>query len=269
MGYGPCINSKCTMKKTAIMVMLLFIGLSIGATDVAGVSEKRSSLEISRPMATAIAAGDVDALKTLLKSNPSAVKIRDRNKRTPLHYCAERPVIVAADTKPHIDGDQRNWLANSKVMAEVLIAHKADVNAKDIFHRTPLHYSASSGNIEVAKVLLANKADVNAKDRFYSSTALHLAALNGNIFMAKLLIENGAEVNAKDKFGTPLTTAVGHRDMVELLLNSKADVQMKNGDGFAPIHLAGDRETAQLLLDHGQSLTQRVTRAEHPYTRLP
>jgi ankyrin repeat protein len=257
------------MKKTGFMVMLLFMGLSIGATDIAAVTETRSAMETSRAMATAIAAGDVDALNKILKSNPSAVKIRDRDNRTPLHYCAERPIIIAADQKPHIDGDYRNWLANSKVMAEALIAYKADVNANDVFHHTPLHNAASSGNIEVAKVLLANKADVNAKDRFYSSTALHLAALNGNIFMAKLLIENGAEVNAKDKFGTPLTTAVGHRDMVELLLNSKADVQMKNGDGFAPIHLAGDRETAQLLLDHGQSLTQRVTRAEHPYTRLP
>jgi ankyrin repeat protein len=242
------------MKKTAFMVMLLFIGLTIGATDVAGVSEKRSALEISRAIATAISAGDVDALNKILNNNPSAVKIRDRDKKTPLHYCAERPTIISADQKKHVDGDYRNWLANSKVMAEVLIAHKADVNAKDIFHRTPLHYAASSGNIEVAKVLLANKADVNAK-ALYSSTALHTVAWNGNTAFARLLIENGANVNAVDRFGTPLIAAIeDHRDMVELLLNNKAGVQIKNRDGFAPIHLAGNKDIAQLLVSHGAKI---------------
>jgi ankyrin repeat protein len=254
MGHGLCLSSKHAMKKTGFMVMLLFIGLSIGATDIAAVTEKRSAMETSWAMATAIAAGDVDALNKILKSNPSAVKIRDRDNRTPLHYCAERPIIISADQKPHIDGDYRHWLANSKVMAEVLIAHKADVNAKDVSHRTPLHYAASSGNLEVAKVLLANKADVNAKG-FYSSTALHTVAWNGNIAFARLLIENGANVNAVDKFGTPLIAAIeDHRDMVELLLNNKADVQMKNGDGFAPIHLAGSKDIAQLLFSHGAKL---------------
>jgi ankyrin repeat protein len=130
----------------------------------------------------------------------------------------------------------------------------AGVNARDVFSRTPFHFAAITGNIEVAKVLLANKADVNATDK-YSRTALHSAAFNGRTAFAKLLIQNGAKVNARDKYGTPLTAAVEkHRDMVELLLNNKADVQMKNGEGFAPIHLAGDKEIAQLLLAHGAKL---------------
>ena len=242
------------MKKTAFMVMLLFMELSIVARDVAAVSEKPSALEISRAVATAIAAGDIDALKTILKSNPSAAKIRDRAKRTPLHYCAEKPVIISATPNPHIDGDHRNWLANSKVMAEVLIAHRADVNARDDYNRTPLHYTANSGNMEVAKVLLENKADIDAKG-IHSSTALHIVAWNGNTAFARLLLEKGANVNGRDKFGTPLIAAVeDHRDMVELLLNNKADVQMKSRDGFAPIHLAGNKDIAQLLSDHGAEL---------------
>jgi ankyrin repeat protein len=255
MGQGPFFNSKCAIINTALMFMLLSLGLSIGATNVAAVSEKPSALEISRAVATTIAAGDVDAFKALLKSNPSAVNIRDLDKRTPLHYCAERPVIISADGNPHPDLDYRNWLANSKVMAGVLVAHRADVNAGDVYHQTPLHYAARSGNMEVARVLLANKADVNAKDRFYSSTALHIVAWNGNTAFARLLLENGAKVNAMDKSGTPLIAAIeDHRDMVELLLNSRADVQIKNPDGFAPIHLAGNKDIAQLLFSHGAIL---------------
>ena len=139
-------------------------------------------------------------------------------------------------------------------MAELLISYGANVNDKDAFSRTPLHVTASSGNLEVAKVLLENKAYVNAKD-MYNSTALHSVASNSNTAFARYLIEKGADVNARDRFGTPLTAAVeDHRDMVKLLLNNKANVHMKNKDGFAPIHIAGNKDIAQLLFAHGANL---------------
>jgi ankyrin repeat protein len=250
MGHGACFNLKRAMKKTATMAMLLFIGLSIGATPV------QVAANIT-DVARAIATGDINALKTILKLSPAVVKARDDDGRTPLHYCGERPHLYmkwAGKKARSFEQDNEKWLANGKAMAELLLSYGADVNATDVFSRTPLHYASSTGNIEVAKVLLANRADVNAKDRSYSSTALHLSALSGNTSMAKLLIENGADVNAKDKFGTPLTTAFGNRDMVALLLNNKADVEMKDEDGFAPLHLAEDKETAQLLLAHGAKL---------------
>jgi len=235
---------------------LMFLGMSIWATQVQAAAKMPSVQGVAR----AIATGDINALKTMLKRSAAVVKTRDYDGRTPLHYCGERPQIPNLYTRwagkkaRSFEQDYEKWLASSKGMAELLLSYGADVNATDVFFRTPLHYAASTGNIEVAKVLLANRADVNAKDRFYSSTALHLAALSGNTSMAKLLIENGAEVNAKDKFGTPLTTAVGHRDMVALLLNNKADVQMKDGDGFAPLHHVENKEIAQLLLAHGAKL---------------
>jgi ankyrin repeat protein len=211
-------------------------------------------------VAQAIATGDIDTLRTILQSTPTAVQARDSDGRTPLHYCGEKPVIrglyMRQVGKParNWEQDHKNWLANSKDTADLLLSYGAGVNARDVFSRTPLYFAAITGNIEVAKVLLANKADVNATDK-YSRTALHSAAFNGRTAFAKLLIQNGAKVNARDKYGTPLTAAVEkHRDMVELLLNNKADVQMKNGEGFAPIHLAGDKEIAQLLLAHGAKL---------------
>ena len=249
-------KSKCAMKKTVNMIILMSIVISIWVAHVEAASEKQTALLRSLQIAKVIASGDVNGLKTILKGNPADAKIRDKDKRTPLHYCAEKPLIVQMDkNSAQVDRDHRNWLANNTIMAELLIAYKADVNAQDVFYRTPLHYAANSGNIEVAKVLLANKADVNAKDRFYSSTALHMVASNGNTAFARLLIENGAKLNAEDKFGTPLIGAVeNHKDMVELLLNNKADVHIKSRDGFAPIHLAGNKEIAQILFTHGAKL---------------
>jgi hypothetical protein len=57
----------------------------------------------------------------------------------------------------------------------------------------------------MAKLLLANKADVNAKnDR--GETPLHLAAKEHRKDVAELLLAKGAEVNAKDNEGyTPFS----------------------------------------------------------------
>jgi len=233
---------------------VLALGISIGEASA------QATENMPKGVTLAIATGDIHALKTILQSTPSAVKARDIDERTPLHYCGEKPLIrglytrkVGAQAK-NWEQDHKNWLANSSDMAELLLSHGAAVNARDAFSRTPLHFAAITGNFEVAKVLLANKADVNAKDK-YSRTALHSAAFNGRTTFAKLLIQNEANVNAMDQYGTPLTAAVEqHRDTVELLLDNKADVHIKNSDGFAPIHLAGDKETAQLLFAHGAKL---------------
>ena len=64
-----------------------------------------------------------------------------------------------------------------------------------------IHDAATNGNIEVVKQHFANGADVNAKDK-YGRTPLHYAV---DREIAELLIANGANVNAKDGDGeTPL-----------------------------------------------------------------
>ena len=217
------------IRKPATLLILLAFGISIWTSCVEVGSENQAPQIVE-----AISIGDVDALRTILKNTPSAVKTRDQDKKTFLHLCGAHPVLSRVyvnrtiKESRNVEQDYKNWQANSKVMAELLISYGANVNAKDAFSRTPLHVTASSGNLEVAKVLLENKADVNAKD-MYNSTALHSVASNGNTAFARYLIEKGADVNARDRFGTPLTAAVeDHRDMVKLLLNNKANVHMKN-----------------------------------------
>jgi ankyrin repeat protein len=61
-----------------------------------------------------------------------------------------------------------------KDVAELLLANKAEVNAKDGEGRTPLFAAVRRGGKDVAELLLANKAEVNAKDND-GRTPLHLA----------------------------------------------------------------------------------------------
>jgi ankyrin repeat protein len=68
-------------------------------------------------------------------------------------------------------------------------------------------------------LLLANKAEVNAKNNL-GSTPLHCAASLGHKDVAELLLANKAEVNVKENNGdTPLQAAeaFGHKEIVELL----------------------------------------------------
>ena len=47
---------------------------------------------------------------------------------------------------------------NSIDLVKIFMKHKADINAKDMFERTPLYYAARSGYHEVFRFLLLNKA---------------------------------------------------------------------------------------------------------------
>ena len=83
-----------------------------------------------------------------------------------------------------------------------IIAQGADINVKDEYDRTPLHYHAQVNNVERVALLLERGADIEAQDK-YKNTPLHFAEYNAEA--AQLLIEKGADVKAKDDRGnTPL-----------------------------------------------------------------
>jgi ankyrin repeat protein len=71
----------------------------------------------------------------------------------------------------------------------------------------PLHSACAISNYEIAELLIKHGADVNAKQT-QGVTPLHSAAHNGQPALAKLLIENGADLNARmDNGQTPALMA--------------------------------------------------------------
>ena len=73
-----------------------------------------------------------------------------------------------------------------------MLSHGADVNAKDKFGLTPLHWATLHDNEVSADVLLAHGADVNAKDD-RGFTPLHLATMKGHKDMAEFLRQCGGQ----------------------------------------------------------------------------
>ncbi len=76
-----------------------------------------------------------------------------------------------------------------------LIAHGADVNARNETGNTALMRAVYGNFTEGAKLLIEKGADVTIANSD-GTTALHEAASQGNIEMMKLLLEKGADINA-------------------------------------------------------------------------
>ena len=66
----------------------------------------------------------------------------------------------------------------------------------DIQSQTVLHVACKSASLEIVDLLVKHKADMNANDED-GFTPLHLAAMYGNIQVVKKLVENNADVNLK------------------------------------------------------------------------
>ena len=86
-------------------------------------------------------------------------------------------------------------------ICRLLIDKGAQVDAKSIVGRTPLHFAADEGHIEIVRLFCDRGADVEARsDGGYRP--LHLAAIHGHISIVKELIEErNAEINARNGDG--------------------------------------------------------------------
>jgi ankyrin repeat protein len=137
--------------------------------DVAEFLRQHGGNEFVHKVDDAARAGDLEKVKTLLKSDPGLVFSKGDDGGTPLNYAA---------------------YGGHKDVAEFLLATKANVNAVNYSVMTPLHSAAMNGNKDMTELLLANKADVNARDSS-NETPLHLAVIKEHKDVADLLRQHG------------------------------------------------------------------------------
>ncbi len=165
---------------------------------------------------------------------------------------------------------ERNW-----TLVKELIEKGADLQAKNNYGWTVLHYAAENGHLDTVKWLVEKGADVNAKTDG-GSTVLSLtsntevkqwlrehgainnddmltAAENGNWTLVKKLIEQGADLQAKNNNGwTVLHYAAwnGHLDTVKWLVEKGADLQAKDNHGWTALSVTSSNEVKQWLREH-------------------
>ncbi|KAF8645847.1 hypothetical protein AX16_007505 [Volvariella volvacea WC 439] len=114
------------------------------------------------------------------------------------------------------------------------------VNVPDADERTPLHWAASSGSVDIARFLIDQKADVDRVDGS-GWTALHIAASAGHEQVVQELVGAGADVNKKNEKGlTPLHYAASKSriEIGKLLIARGADVNARDKANQVPLHRA-------------------------------
>jgi len=102
---------------------------------------------------------------------------------------------------------------------------------------SPMRCAVQAHNLPLLQLLLAQRADVNAKDH-RGVGALHMAVFDGKVECIKLLLDAQADPNIRDRHGqTPLFFAPT-RAACELLLARRAEVAVRNAKKQSPLHLA-------------------------------
>ena len=212
------------------------------------ISMQQVSTEESDPDAevavAAVRGGDLAALAGVLAARPDLahVPVPGYRGRTLLHIATDWP----------------GYLPHGPEVVLVLIERGADPN-----HRggngedgeTPLHWAASSDDVDVAEALLDGGADAEAPGGSIG-TPLDNAIGYGCWHVAQLLAARGVRI---DKLWH--AAALGRLDLIETLLASGQDKEQIS-QAFWHACAASQRRAAERLLEAGADLSWRPDYAE-------
>lgn len=176
-----------------------------------------------------------------------------------LEFGARTDVVKGDSLPPLHRAIERDHLS----VAEALIQHGADIEARDRSGRGLISYAANRGRNKHLMLLLHSGASVNALDSNGQSVLHHLASDTREPFKwndETISILLGADINLdlKDKSGRTVlhwTAVTGKLSLARLLLSkSSATVSVLAHRGKTALHLAAERghsDIVSLLLDHG------------------
>jgi ankyrin repeat protein len=190
----------------------------------------------------AVQTGNLDALRQLLNEIPGlAAKRAIDNKggsRTTLHVVTDWP----------------GYFPNGPVIVKMLIDAGADPNAPatgGTFSETPLHWAASSDDVEVAAALIAGGADIEVLGgSIAGGTPMDNAVGYGCWNVARLLVQRGARV---DKLWH--AAALGMMSRVEELMASDPSPTSDDiNEAFWQACHGGQRRVAEYLLSRGADI---------------
>ena len=193
----------------------------------------------------AVHSGDVDLVRRLLAENPDLARARfgaiERGTRTPLHFVTDWP----------------GYFPSGPSIVKLLIDAGADPNALTTGRgsdspgpgsETPLHWAASSDDVDVARALIDGGADLETPDGSIG-TPLDNAVGYACWHVARLLVMRGARVDKVWHAG-----ALGMLDRLDELLVPDLDLP-RISQGFWHACAAGQRRAAERLLGAGADLS--------------
>lgn len=184
-------------------------------------------------MVDAIRTGDTRRLSDLLRADPALVKVRPDGARTMLHIATDWP------------GHFPNVASTIHLLSEAGADPDAPFNGAHC--ETPLHWAASSGDLDALTALLDAGASIESPGSVIGGgTPLAGAVAFAQWSAARCLVERGAKSNLWQ------AAALGLHGEVERLLPAAAPDTVTNAFWCA-CH-GGQRGTAEMLLAAGADL---------------
>ena len=208
--------------------------------------EIRRHEPLGRAAVNAIHQGNVDALKQLLNQHSGLVSARIGGETGTCHADKMGRTLL------HVATDWPGHFPNAPATVALLIHAGADVNARFIgpHTETPLHWAASSDDIDVIDVLLDNGADIETPGSVIGGgTPLADAVAFGQWNAARRLIERGAQSTLWQ------SAALGLMDRVTRAFdgNTAPSAQDNTTACWCACH-GGQRPSAEYLLERGAEI---------------
>jgi ankyrin repeat protein len=200
---------------------------------------------LGRATIDAIHRGDLDALKRLLDENPGLAHARVEGDPDTCHADKMSRTLL------HVATDWPGHFPNAAATVALLIDAGADVNARFVgpHTETPLHWAASSDDIEVLDVLLDRGADIEAPGAVIGgSTPLADAVAFGQWTAARRLVERGAQTTLWQ------AAALGLMDRMQPYFGGASPAADEITKAFWCACHGGQRASAGYLLDRGADI---------------
>ncbi|KAK2705438.1 hypothetical protein QYM36_015726 [Artemia franciscana] len=238
--YSPDINNPSNRESLKIAVLCKFKEV-VEALVEYGFGINPEDINFTELLQSAVEKGYVKIVEDFLNYGAKV--------NTALRHCGLNLLHIAVINK-------------QEEVADLLISNEADINARDIYGRTPIFYAAKNADLNLTKFLLSNKAivkdspevllkavetkcieivkvllryiDVNATDED-GQTALHLLLLEDAAFgnvetytMLLNLLRYDIDINATNRFGQAALHLICFPDKIDAFGNLKIPTRLLN-----------------------------------------
>lgn len=201
-------------------------------------------------------------LVEFLKDAGAELAIEARDGGGALHYALRDSAALLIDGGMDVNTRDRYGnsplhfaaLNGSEHTVELLLSRNAEVDAQNNTGLTPLFHAILKKHVTVAKQLLTSGADMHVLNQD-GDTVMFAAALSDSIECIDLLRSHGAAIDDERYDGqTAVFSAIGYLLTLKYLLELGADVNHRRKDGMTLLHCVaaiGSEPSLPILLDHG------------------